>query len=139
MRCFDKFVRFTKAHFGVGDFNLAVSTKSGSGHTVMTEISTPGVMQFLPALGYDDGELLEHCVSMCTLAVQNNATICVSCHVPMLISESSLSQSLAVSLICMHCKLSLIATPSWGRDTWSLTTTENCQITRLRLSSRGEV
>ena len=63
MRGFDKLVQDKKAHFGVGDFNLAVSTMSGAGHTVMSEISTPSVMRFLPALEYDGGKLREKCVS----------------------------------------------------------------------------
>jgi len=63
MCCLDKVVQHVKADFGVGDFNLAVSSKSSAGHKVMTEISAPGVMQFLPALEYDDAQLREHCVS----------------------------------------------------------------------------
>ena len=63
MRAFDQHVQDTNAHCGIGDLNLAVSTKSGAGHTVMSEISAPGVMKFLPALEYDDGNLREQCVS----------------------------------------------------------------------------
>jgi len=63
MCCLDKVVQHVKADFGVGDFNLAVSSKASAGHKVITEISTPGVMQFLPALEYDDAQLREHCVS----------------------------------------------------------------------------
>ena len=63
MRCVAKLVQSAEADFCVGDFNLAVSTKSSAGHKVMTEISTPGVMRFLPALEYDDAQLREHCVS----------------------------------------------------------------------------
>ena len=63
MRCLDKVVQHVKADFGVGDFNLAVSSKASAGHKVMTAISTPGVKRFLPALEYDDAQLREHCVS----------------------------------------------------------------------------
>ena len=63
MRCLDKFVQHVKADFAVGDFNLAVSSKASAGRQVITEISTPGVMRFLPALEYDDAQLREHCVS----------------------------------------------------------------------------
>jgi len=34
-----------------------------AGHKVIAEISTPGVVRFLPALEYDDAQLREHCVS----------------------------------------------------------------------------
>jgi len=40
-----------------------VSTMSGAGHTVMSEISTPSVMRFLPALAYDGAKLCGECVS----------------------------------------------------------------------------
>ena len=63
MRYLDKVVRYVKADFCVGDFNLAVSSKASAGHKVITEISTPGVMQFLPALEYAGAQLCEHCVS----------------------------------------------------------------------------
>ena len=97
MRCLDKVVRYVKADFGVGDFNLAVSSKASAGHKVITEISTPGVMRFLPALEYDDAQLREHCVSNeCTLAVHVSASICASFHAPMRRSQSSLSLSLAI-------------------------------------------
>ena len=61
MRGFDNLLQDKKAHFGVGDFNLAVSTMSGAGHTVMSEISTPSVMRFLPALEYTAREVRVEC------------------------------------------------------------------------------
>ena len=63
MRAFNQHVQDKNAHCGIGDLNLAVSTKSGAGHTIMSEISTPGVMQFLPVLEYDGPKLRENCVS----------------------------------------------------------------------------
>jgi len=86
---------------------------------------------------------VQNCVGnacpMCTAAAQGNATICVSFHVPLLLSQSSLSQSQAILLICMPCKLSLRKTLSCSHGMWSLTITDNDPITGWRWSSRGEV
>jgi len=63
MHSLDTVVQHVDADFAVGDFNLALSSRTSAGHKVMSEISTPGVMQFLPALEYAGAQLCEHCVS----------------------------------------------------------------------------
>ena len=108
---------------------------------------TQSCLRSAPTLSCDTCPLLhttmENCAiktcPTCTIAAPVNDMICVSFQIQMILSQPSFLQSQATWLIYVPCKLLLMQTPVWIMDMWSITITENDQITGLCLSSRGDV